>query len=377
MPSLVALGAILMVVGAVLVALQRKRTPRLRLSNVVSADVVGQLAPLFGHIGQLDAARGRLDHAIDTVVPVRGGYSPPPTHADVVRTYAVARDRLIDFSHTYLRRPPSDSLIRFAALSRCVGETLAMEEALRPSSDEVDPDDPLAIDAREDLLRRLDFLGGALRWDRRQLPAAAPSGGELSVVIRELRRGVTAYLDGLRPLLSTRRRRGPVRSRKQRAVLAQSICMAEKEVAVADGLLTRGAPVEALRTLAAVRLRQVAGPTADAAFTTACRTAAAGLRADAAAREAALAELVEQCAEILDQHVDALLSAVAADAEGRRLLHRAALRSGRTAAGQNGGPDGRRNGGRDAVDRVDAVDRAKGADRADAADRREGALPQR
>jgi len=106
-------------------------------------------------------------------------------------------------------------------------------------------------------------------------------------------------------------------------------------VVAADGLLARGAPVEALRTLSAVRLPRVAGPTADAAFMTACRAATAGLKADAAAREAALAELAEQCGEVIDRHVDALLAAVAADAEGRRLLHRSAARSGRAA-----GPDG-------------------------------------
>jgi len=214
--------------------------------------------------------------------------------------------------------------MRFAALSRCVDETLALEGTPGPG----ERDD---VDAREDLLRRLDYLGGALRWDRRRLPAAAPAGGELVGVVRDLQRAVVAYLDALRPLLAARRR-GPVRSRKKRAVLAQRIFTAEKAVAVADGLLSRGAPVEALRTLSGVRLPRVAGPTADAAFTNACRTAVAGLEADAAARETALGELVEQLGDVLDRHVDALLTAVAADAEGRRLLHRAAQRSER--AGQ-------------------------------------------
>lgn len=322
MPSLVAFGAVLMVIGAVLVALQRKRTPRLRLSNVVSADAVGDLSPLFAHIERIDSARGRLDQAIDAVVPVRNGYSPPPTPADVVRAYAVARDRLVDFSRVYLRRPPSDPLTRFAALSHCVDETLAMEESRRSTDETGEP-----VDAREDLLRRLDFLGGALRWDRRRLPAAAPSGSELSVVVRELKRGITAYVDALRPLAASRRRRGPVRSRKKRAELAHIVFVAEKEVVAADALLARRAPVEALRTLAGVRLPKVAGPTADAAFTVACRSAAAGLRVDTAAREVTLGQLVEQCGEILDNHVDALLAAVAADAEARRLLHRSARRS--------------------------------------------------
>jgi hypothetical protein len=98
-------------------------------------------------------------------------------------------------------------------------------------------------------------------------------------------------------------------------------------VAAADGLLSRGAPVEALRTLSGVRLPRVAGPTADAAFTSACRAAVAGLEEDAAARETRLDELVEQIGDVLDRHVDALLTAVAADAEGRRLLHRSAQRS--------------------------------------------------
>ena len=215
--------------------------------------------------------------------------------------------------------------MRFAELSRCVDETLALEGTPGPG----ERDD---VDAREDLLRRLDYLGGALRWDRRRLPAAAPTGGELVGVVRDLQRAVVAYLDALRPLLAAGRRRGPVRSRKKRAVLAQRIFTAEKAVAVADGLLSRGAPVEALRTLSGVRLPRVAGPTADAAFTDACRTAVAGVEADAAARETALGELVEQLGDVLDRHVDALLTAVAADAEGRRLLERAAQRSGR--AGQ-------------------------------------------
>jgi len=307
MPSLVAFGAILMVIGAVLVALQRKRTPRLRLSNVVSADVVGDLSPLFAHIERIDSARGRLDQAIDNVVPVRYGYTSPPSRADVVRAYAMACDRLVDFSRVYLRRPPSDSLTRFAALSHCVDETLAVEESRRSTDETGEP-----VDVREDLLRRLDFLGGALRWDRRRLPAAAPSGSELSVVVRELKRGITAYVDALRPPAAGRR--GPVRSRKKRAELAHIIFVAEKEVAAADALLARGAPVEALRTLGGVRLPKVAGPTADAAFTVACRGAAAGLRVDTAAREVTLGELVEQCGEIIDQHVDALLAAVAAAA---------------------------------------------------------------
>jgi hypothetical protein len=212
--------------------------------------------------------------------------------------------------------------MRFTALSRCVDETLALEGTPEPG----ERDD---VDAREDLLRRLDYLGGALRWDRRRLPAAAPAGGELVGVVRDLQRAVVAYLDALRPLLAGGRRRGPVRSRKKRAVLAQRIFTAEKAVAVADGLLSRGAPVEALRTLSGVRLPRVAGPTADAAFTDACRTAIAGVEADAAARETALGELVEQLGDVLDRHVDALLTAVAADAEGRRLLHRAAQRSER------------------------------------------------
>jgi hypothetical protein len=76
-----------------------------------------------------------------------------------------------------------------------------------------------------------------------------------------------------------------------------------------------------------VRLPRVAGPTADAAFTTACQAAVAGLEADATARETALSELAEQCGEVLDRHVEALLAAVATDAEGRRLLHRSAARS--------------------------------------------------
>jgi hypothetical protein len=319
MPSLVVLGAILMVAGGVLVLLQRNHTPRLRLSNVISVDGSGELDPLFTRIGQVASARGRLDLAIDTVIPVRG-----PQHSDVGRAYGLASDRLVDFSHTYLRRPPSEPLMRFAALSRCVDETLALEGTPGPG----ERDD---VDAREDLLRRLDYLGGALRWDRRRLPAAAPAGGELVGVVRDLQRAVVAYLDALRPLLAARRR-GPVRSRKKRAVLAQRIFTAEKAVAVADGLLSRGAPVEALRTLSGVRLPRVAGPTADAAFTDACRTAVAGVEADAAARETALGELVEQLGDVLDRHVDALLTAVAADAEGRRLLHRAAQRSER--AGQ-------------------------------------------
>ena len=319
MPSLVVLGAILMVAGGVLVLLQRNHTPRLRLSNVISVDGSGELDPLFTRIGQVASARGRLDLAIDTVIPVRG-----PQHSDVGRAYGLASDRLVDFSHTYLRRPPSEPLMRFAALSRCVDETLALEGTPGPG----ERDD---VDAREDLLRRLDYLGGALRWDRRRLPAAAPAGGELVGVVRDLQRAVVAYLDALRPLLAARRR-GPVRSRKKRAVLAQRIFTAEKAVAVADGLLSRGAPVEALRTLSGVRLPRVAGPAADAAFTDACRTAVAGVEADAAARETALGELVEQLGDVLDRHVDALLTAVAADAEGRRLLHRAAQRSER--AGQ-------------------------------------------
>ncbi len=356
MPSLVAFGVILMAAGAVLVALQRKRTPHLRLSDIMTADVDGDLAPLFMRIGQIDAARGRLDHAIDTVVPVRNGHWAPPTHATVVHAYAVARDRLTDFSRIYLRRPPSGPLARFAALSRCVDETLAQEEGPWQAPAEDGQGARPVVDPREDLLQRLEFLGGALRWDRRRLPAAAPAGSEMGAVVRELRQAVLAYLDALRPLL-TRRRRGPVRSRKKRALLAQTIFLAEKEVAAADGLLARGAPVEAVRTLAGVRLRRVAGPTADAAFTTACRTAVAGLREEAAAREAALEELVGQCGAVLDQHVDALLTAVAADAEGRRLLHRAALRSVRAAARQDSSEDT--------------------ADRADAADERTGALPGR
>jgi hypothetical protein len=325
MPSLVALGAILMVAGGVLVLLQRKHTPRLRLSNIISAGGIGDLQPLFTKIGQVDGARGRLDQAIDGVIPVRGGQptaSTPPTRADVVHAYAVARDRLVAFSHTYLRQPPSDPVTRFAALSRCVDETLALEEA-----PDADTDGRAAADAREDLLRRLDYLGGAVRWDRRRLPAAAPAGGRLCAVVRELKRGVAAYLDALRPLLAAGRRRGPARSRKKRAVLAQHIFLAEKDLVAADGLLARGAPVEALRTLSAVRLPRVAGPTADAAFTTACRAAVAGLEADAAARETALSELAGQCGAVLDRHVDALLAAVAADAEERRLLNRSAERS--------------------------------------------------
>jgi len=321
MPSLVVLGAILMVAGGVLVLLQRNHTPRLRLSNVISVDGSGELDPLFTRIGQVASARGRLDLAIDTVIPVRG-----PQHSDVGRAYGLAGDRLVDFSHTYLRRSPSEPLLRFAALSRCVDETLALEGTPEPG----ERDD---VDAQEDLLRRLDYLGGALRWDRRRLPAAGPVGGELVGVVRDLQRAVVAYLDALRPLLAAGRRRGPVRSRKKRAVLAQRIFTAEKAVAVADGLLSRGAPVEALRTLSGVRLPRVAGPTADAAFANACRTAVAGLEADAAARETALGELVEQLGDVLDRHVAALLTAVAADAEGRRLLQRAAQRSER--AGQS------------------------------------------
>jgi len=74
------------------------------------------------------------------------------------------------------------------------------------------------------------------------------------------------------------------------------------------------------------------------------RTAAAGLRVDAAAREVALNELVEQCGEVLDQHVDALLSAVAVDAEGRRLLHRSARRSVQATAGEDEEPADERAG---------------------------------
>ena len=315
MPSLVALGAILMLAGAVLVLLQRKHTPRLRLSNVISVEGSGDLDPLFARIGQVASARGRLDLAIDTVIPVRG-----PQDSDVGRAYGLASDRLVDFSHTYLRRSPSEPLLRFTALSRCVDETLALEGTPEPG----ERDD---VDAREDLLRRLDYLGGALRWDRRRLPAAAPAGGELVGVVRDLQRAVVAYLDALRPLLAAGRRRGPARSRKKRAVLAQRMFLAEKAVAAADGLLSRGAPVEALRTLSGVRLPRVAGPTADAAFTTACRAAVAGLEEDATAREARLDELTGQLGDVLDQHVDALLTAVAADAEGRRLLHRSAQHS--------------------------------------------------
>jgi hypothetical protein len=338
MPSLVALGAILMVAGGVLVLLQRKHTPRLRLSNIISADGIDDLAPLFTKIGQVDAARGRLDQAIDRVIPVRGGPPTawtPPTRAEVVHAYAVARDRLVAFSHTYLRQPPSGPVTRFAALSRCVDETLALEE----EAPDADGAGSTAVDAREDLQRRLDYLGGAVRWDRRRLPAAAPAGGGLCAVVRELRRGVVAYLDALRPLLAAGRRRGPAKSRKKRAVLAQRIFLAEKDLVSADGLLARGAPVEALRTLSTVRLPRVAGPTADAAFTTACRAAAAGLAADAAAREKALEELAGQCGEVLDRHVDALLAAVAADAEARRLLHRSAARPDRATAGPDGADD--------------------------------------
>jgi hypothetical protein len=181
MPSLVVLGAVLMVAGGVLVLLQRKHTPRLRLSNTISVAGVGELDPLFTRIGQVDSARGRLDHAIDAVIPVRNPQQTLPPRSEVVRAYAAARERLVDFSRTYLRKPPSDPLTRFAALSRCVDDTLAHEEA---------PGEGTAAEAGDDLLRRLDYLGGALRWDRRRLPAAAPVGGELVAVVRDLQRAV-------------------------------------------------------------------------------------------------------------------------------------------------------------------------------------------
>src|SRR5947199_10767278 len=124
----------------------------------------------------------------------------------------MARDQLTDFSPTYLHRPPSGPLTRFAALSRCVDETLALEEVPWPSPAEGGTGAHPTVNARQDLLGRLEFCGDALRWDRRRLPAAAPTGGELGAVVRELMRAVTAYLDGLRPLLVTRGHRGPVRS---------------------------------------------------------------------------------------------------------------------------------------------------------------------
>ena len=52
MPSLVVLGAVLMVAGGVLVLLQHKHTPRLRLSNTISVAGVGELDPLFTPSGR-------------------------------------------------------------------------------------------------------------------------------------------------------------------------------------------------------------------------------------------------------------------------------------------------------------------------------------
>ena len=168
-----------------------------------------------------------------------------------MRAYAAARERLVDFSRTYLRKPPSDPLTRFAALSRCVDDTLAHEEA---------PGEGTAAEAREDLLRRLDYLGGALRWDRRRLPAAAPAGGELCAVVRDLQRGVVAYLDALRPLLAAGRRRGPARSRKKRAVLAQRMFLAEKDGGGGRRAAVAGRARRGLRTLSGRAAAAGGGP---------------------------------------------------------------------------------------------------------------------
>ena len=109
MPSLVALGAVLMVAGGVLVLLQRKHTPRLRLSNIISVGGVGELDPLFTHIGQIDTARGRLDQAIDAVIPVRNRQRPRARRAR--RRRARLTRRRASGSSTFSRHVPAQAAV--------------------------------------------------------------------------------------------------------------------------------------------------------------------------------------------------------------------------------------------------------------------------
>ena len=359
MAWLVVLGAILMGSGAFLILLQRRSTADRRPAGAaVSVATLGRFDPVIEHIDQIDEVTARLEQAVDAVVPARGAEGPTPKREDVAAAYAAARERLLELARDHLRRPPSPVVVEFAALTAdMVGSLDGSED---PNADELAELDAAvrrsgwataayvsaveryaderrrrAVSTRRELMRQLQTAGHALRWDRRRMPSAT---GQLRVevgeVVHELGQGVAGYVAALRPLTEAAGGgHGQALKRRERAELARRIVEAEMQMAKAEGLVARGAPLEALRTLSAVSVPDRAGRSADAALAMASGAAAAGLRVVAARRDAALGELVAHCAAAVDRHVAVLHDAVLADAEERRRVHRAAFEAVVAAAG--------------------------------------------
>jgi hypothetical protein len=354
MAWLVVAGGALMSSGGLLVLLQRRRPTRWPVWSQARVAALGRFGPVFDHIGLIDDATAHLERAVDAVVLPRQGDGGPPRREDVTAAFAIASERLSEFSRLYLRRPPSHAVAQFAALIENLGgllddhedpyaaELTAVDAAVRLSHR--GPDELVSYDkavaryaderrrrvetARWVVLRRLDAVGHALRWDRRRLPSAtAQTRADLEAVFRELEGGVAGYVDALRPMTLARSLRGarPALNGRDRTVLALRIAEMEREIAAAAAILARGAPLEALRTLSAVALPPIAGRAADAELKTACEAAAAGLRVVAARREAALGELVAFSAAAVDRALYLLHDALAADAAQRRREHRAAF----------------------------------------------------
>jgi hypothetical protein len=356
MAWLVVLGAVLMGSGALLVLLQRRVPGRRPVLAEVSVAATGRFKPLLAHLHEIDDVAARLEQAVDAVVPARGADGQAPTREGVAVAYADVGDRLVGLAKEHLRRPPSAAVTRFVAVSEGVseamrdgredpyaGELAEVEAAVLRSGRAVETwrraleqyaDERLrrAVAARQELLRALQTFGDALRWDRRRQPSAsAQLRADVGQVVHELGRGISGYLDALRPLAAADG--GRSLKRRERAELGRRIADVERQVAAADAQSAHGAPFDALRALTAVSLPNVAGRSADAALATACGAAAAGLRVVAARRAAELWGLAAHCATAVDRHLTALHDTVAADTEARRRADRAAFEAVVAAAG--------------------------------------------
>lgn len=358
MPWLVVGGAALALVGTVLVLLSG-RHPDPSSARPTWDDgspaALRALHPLLDRLAAIDTALDRLAHAIDTLMPGVGLDVPAwgvPSHEDVVGLCALVRHRLVALArHDLAGAPPSRSAARFAELSATAIPPVAdPNEARLPAADfpfsrarEADdagrfrpagvladpqravgpePDGPdaavvgAAVEryrlrrqgrdaaARQELVRSLVAAGPALRADYRQLQR--PHGRDVGAVARALRVAAAAYLDVLWPLCAGPNRDGPVVVRSDRSAFSRLLTSAAATVENGDAFLRRGDDGPALRELATLSLPSAPGWAPSEDFVDACRRATHALGAVADGRLVDRVRLVEDCAALVQRHVELL-----------------------------------------------------------------------
>lgn len=358
MPWLVVCGAVSIAAGIVLVLVsaRRKAEPRRPMWEDRSPAVMHALHPHLDRLATVDGSLDRLDHAITTLMPAVGREVPEqwmPDREDVVALCALVRQRLVDMArHDLAGASPSRSASRFAELTAVAVPPVAdpysaslpaacfphspvpagLSDALRPRPADVPADPRSATDQEPDRTGAeiVDMAVERYRRERQERDGAAcrelvdrlvasgpvlcaeygllqrPPDADVQAIAGALQESAIAYLNALRPLWAGANRNIdlPAVARRDQARLSQQLTSAAATLATSAALLRERAHGGALRALGTMSLPTAPGWPPSDVFAEACRSATRDLDALCGARVAGHARLVEECAALVQRHVE-------------------------------------------------------------------------